>query len=116
MSDAVHANSGDEQGGGGGTAAAVLELEFSHRERPFILAVQPGHSVALRYNGVVRKERVYAGREPLYVWTNVELEWEEHHYIEVRYWPSSGEIKVTVNGDSLAQWQLDGAEARAVEI
>lgn len=59
------------------------------------------------HNGVERKERLYAGREPLYVWTNVELEWEEHHYIEARYWPSTGVLQATVNGDALANWQLE---------
>ena len=36
-----------------------------------------------------------------YVWTNVELEWEEHHYIEARYWASSDRLRVTVNGDAV---------------
>lgn len=88
------------------TPAGQQDFEFAHRERGFVLRVQPGRRVALLYNGVERKERVYAGREPLYVWTNVELEWEEHHYIEARYWPSTGELAVTVNGDALADWQL----------
>jgi len=59
------------------------------------------------YQSVLRKERLASGREPLYVWTNVELEWEEHHYVEARYWPSSGAVKVTVNGEPLAEWTLD---------
>lgn len=77
-------------------------LTFSHRGRTLELCVVPGKYLALLYNGVVRKERVFAGREPLYVWTNVELEWEEHHYIEVRYWLTSGVIVATVNGTELA--------------
>jgi hypothetical protein len=40
------------------------------------------------------------------VWTNVELEWEEHHYIEARYWAGSGELNITVNGDPLLQQNL----------
>ena len=40
-------------------------------------------------------------REPQYVWTNVELEWEEHHYIEARYWAHARRLRVTVNGDPL---------------
>ena len=90
--------------------ANIEELEFAHRGRPFRLRIEPGRHAALVFNGVVRKERRYAGREPLYLWTNVELEWEEHHYIEARYWPSSGAVQVTVNGDPLAEWQLDPAE------
>jgi len=78
------------------------------------LRVEPGRRIALLFNGVERKERLYAGREPLYVWTNVELEWEEHHYIEARYWPSTGELRATVNGDPLASWQLPASTSSSV--
>lgn len=88
------------------TDAAELDYGFDHRGREFVLRVRPGQYVGLFFNGVPRKERVYAGREPLYLWTNVELEWEEHHYIEARYWPSTGALEATVNGDPLAQWQV----------
>ena len=90
-------------------------LEFEHRGRALALEVHPGRRLALVYDGVVRKERLYSGREPLYVWTNVELEWEEHHYIEARYWPSSGQVKVTVNGDPLAAWELPPRQPQIVE-
>lgn len=91
-------------------------LEFSHRSRPLVLEVSPGQRLALYYQGVLRKERQFAGREPLYVWTNVELEWEEHHYIEARYWPSTGAVNVTVNGEPLTAWELPPAgEAAAPE-
>jgi hypothetical protein len=46
---------------------------------------------------------------PQYVWTNVELEWEEHHYIEARYWADSGELKITVNGDPLVTRYVNSA-------
>ena len=87
--------------------AAGQRFVFSHRERPIELCVVPGQYLALLYNDVVRKERRFGGREPLYVWTNVELEWEEHHYIEVRYWPSEGTIKATVNGAELADFAVE---------
>ena len=90
---------------------ASQDFTFSHRGREFVLRVEPGRRIALLFNGVERKQRLYAGREPLYVWTNVELEWEEHHYIEARYWPSTGELRATVNGDPLASWQLPASAA-----
>jgi hypothetical protein len=31
----------------------------------------------------------------------VELHWEEHHYIEARYWAGNRRLKVTVNGDEI---------------
>ena len=37
-------------------------------------------------DGYLRKRRDASDKRPQYVWTNVELEWEEHHYIEARYW------------------------------
>ena len=49
----------------------------------------------------LRKRREPTGREPQYVWTNVELQWEEHHYIEARYWAGNRRLKVTVNGDEI---------------
>jgi hypothetical protein len=47
-------------------------------------------------------------REPQYVWTNVELEWEEHHYVEVRYWASGGAVAGHVNGRPILEKRLSG--------
>lgn len=105
MSADTFDNSENASESGAGEQATQV-LPFTHRERAFELHIRPGTYLALALNGVVRKERVFAGREPLYVWTNVELEWEEHHYIEVRYWPSSGAVEATVNRASLRSWQL----------
>ncbi|MEM7216908.1 MAG: hypothetical protein AAF515_00990 [Pseudomonadota bacterium] len=85
---------------------AAASFEFIYRDRAFAVHVTPGERLALLYEGVVRKERAHLGREPLYVWTNVELEWEEHHYVEVRYWPSSGAVQATVNGARVHEWQV----------
>ena len=81
-------------------------LNFSHRHKDFALKLTEDGAVELYLDGVMRKRRERTGREPQYVWTNVELEWEEHHYIEARYWASSGEVRVTVNGDDLVTAQL----------
>ena len=43
--------------------------------------------------------------EPQYVSTNVELEWEEHHYIEARYRPTQNRLRIAVNGSPI----YDGA-------
>ena len=55
----------------------------------------------LYVDNCLRKDRLKSKREPQYVWTNVELEWEEHHYIEARFWSSERRLQVTVNGHSL---------------
>ena len=63
-------------------------------------------AIELWLDGCLRKRRDASDKQPQYVWTNVELEWEEHHYIEARYWADSGELKITVNGDPLLQETL----------
>ncbi|MCH8141626.1 MAG: hypothetical protein IH908_08535 [Proteobacteria bacterium] len=55
----------------------------------------------LYVDGCLRKSRARGRREPQYVWTNIELEWEEHQYIEARYWSDSGQLEVRVNGEIL---------------
>jgi hypothetical protein len=40
------------------------------------------------------------------VWTNVELEWEEHHYVEARFWPTQRRLRVDVNGTPLLDRRL----------
>lgn len=81
-------------------------VTFSHRHKDFVLVRTDDGAIELYLDDVLRKRRDVTGREPQYVWTNVELEWEEHHYIEARYWASSGALKVTVNGDALMETTL----------
>ena len=75
-------------------------LNFQHRHKTFELRLTQEGTLELYLDNCLRKDRP-AGREPQYLWTNVELEWEEHHYIEVRYWASTRALKITVNGDGL---------------
>ena len=63
-------------------------------------------AIELYLENCLRKRRERGEREPQYVWTNVELEWEEHHYIEARYWAGSRDLKITVNGDPLIERKL----------
>ena len=82
-------------------------ISFRHRHKDFELRLTEGGAIELYLDNCLRKRREPSEREPLYVWTNVELEWEEHHYIEARYWPSSRAVKITVNGDVLVEQKLD---------
>ena len=66
-----------------------------------MVQVEADGALVLSMNGVVRKRREPGEREPRYVWTNVELNWEEHHYIEARYWPGADRLQVTINGNPL---------------
>ena len=81
-------------------------VTFSHRHKVFELKITDEGAVELYLDGCLRKKRDKSEREPQYVWTNVELEWEEHHYIEARYWASTGRLRVTVNGDVLLEQDL----------
>ena len=76
-------------------------IPFEHRKRPFEVRVEPDGALELYLDRCLRKRREWTGVEPQYVWTNVELEWEEHHYVEARYWASERRLEVTVNGTPL---------------
>jgi hypothetical protein len=75
--------------------------QFQHRHKAFEIRLPDDGALELYMDGCLRKRREVGEREPQYVWTNVELEWEEHHYIEARFWAQSRRLRVTVNGDSL---------------
>lgn len=79
----------------------TLSIPFTHRDRPFEIRIVADGAVELYLDRVLRKRREPGTEEPQYVWTNVELEWEEHHYVEARYWASEQRLEVTVNGQPL---------------
>ncbi|NJN50560.1 MAG: hypothetical protein HC809_00920 [Gammaproteobacteria bacterium] len=70
--------------------------DFEYREHRFSFEVTPSELV-LSLDGLPRKRRSRDAGDCLYVWTNVELHWEEHHYIEGRWWPQTGRLVVTAN-------------------
>ena len=76
-------------------------ITFQHRHKPFEFRLTDDGGLELYLDDCLRKRRDAGEREPQYVWTNVELEWEEHHYIEARYWASQDRLVVTVNGAGL---------------
>jgi hypothetical protein len=73
---------------------------LNYRDRPVELEID-GDELVLRLDGVERKRRHREGVSCAYVWTNIELHWEEHHFIEGRWWPASGRVLLTVNGSTL---------------
>ena len=74
---------------------------LNYRNRPVELEVVDDDELVLRLDGIVRKRRHREGVSCVYVWTNIELHWEEHHFIEARWWPENGRIHLTVNGATL---------------
>ena len=81
-------------------------IHFEHRGRPFEIRIGDDGALELWLDRCLRKRRESGAREPQYVWTNVELEWEEHHYIEARYWAGERRLVVTVNGSPLLERTL----------
>ena len=79
----------------------MQQFDFQHRRKQYFIRITDDGTVELYVDNCLRKDRPRSGREPQYVWTNVELEWEEHHYIEARYWSSSDRLQVTINGESI---------------
>jgi hypothetical protein len=76
-------------------------FQFQHRHKAFEIVLADDGALELHLDGCLRKRRERGEREPQYVWTNVELEWEEHHYIEARYWAQVRRLRITVNGNVL---------------
>jgi len=76
--------------------ARTHELEY--RGHLVGLEVDEDGDLVLSLDGVERKRRASSGLHCAYVWTNVELRWEEHHYLEARWWPATDRLALTVNG------------------
>lgn len=81
-------------------------VPFQHRHKQLEVRVTDDGALELYLDNCLRKRREPGDSEPQYVWTNVELEWEEHHYVEVRFWPSRRQLTVQVNRALLLDTRL----------
>lgn len=81
-----------------------IEIPIGHKKCKVVISADDG--LELWFDGCLRKRREPSGRS-LYVWTNVELYWEEHVYVEVRYFRCARELKVTANGKVVHQEAVD---------
>lgn len=92
------------------SATATVDLPVGHKTVRVTVTADGG--LELWLNGCLRKRREPSDRDPLYVWTNVELFWEEHRYVEVRYYRcAEGRLEVAVNGDTVHEERRFGADA-----
>lgn len=94
----------------------TAEISFFHRHKPFRIELNASGTLELYVDDCLRKEREIGEKEPQYVWTNVELEWEEHHYLEARYWASSRRLQVTINRRVVIDRELSDGESSAVTL
>ena len=81
-------------------------FDIAHRHKTFSLILADDGALELWLDGCLRKRRQPSERDPLYVWTNIELDWEEHHYVEARYYQRRGELKVAINGAPILEERL----------
>ena len=81
-------------------------FDIPHLHRRFIVLIADDGGLELWLDGCLRKRCEPSDRDPLYVWTNIELDWEEHHYVEARYYRQRDELKVTINGAPILERPL----------
>ena len=91
----------------------MFTYAFTYRSRDFAVRQTEEGELALMLGKVVRKTCPPSDRQPQYLWTNVELEWEEHHYIEVRYWVARKRLRITANGRTLHDGAVFGTVSAA---
>ncbi len=78
-------------------------FDIPHRHRNFSIVITDDGGLELWLDGCLRKRRDPGKRDPLYVWTNIELDWEHHHYVEARYDRGLDELNVTINGTPILE-------------
>lgn len=81
------------------TADQTRRFDIDFRGKSLAVVVADDE-IALYLEGVERKRRK-GDVACAYAWTNVELHWEEHAFIEARWWPATGRVRITANGDPL---------------
>ena len=99
--------------GAGQRGARILahrfDIALNHRSCAVVVADDGG--LELWLDRCLRKRRAPSGREPLYAWTNVELDWEEHRYVEARYHQARRELTVAIDGEPALKRRLPAAAA-----
>jgi len=84
-----------------GTSLRAFTLGVHHVE----LRAHDDQSLSLWLDGIVRKQRG-AGGGPAWLWTNVELPFEDHHLVEVRR-DATDALDLRVNGTPLDAFLAD---------
>ena len=85
--------------------AQKVTIDLEHKT--FSVVVTERGELALYVDDCLRKRRQPGVGAAMYVWTNIELHWEEHRFIEARYFPSSRRLCITVNRETVFDRILD---------
>lgn len=77
----------------------TIELPLGHKS--FCLVLKENDDLELYVDNCLRKRDTADGSTILYVWTNVELHWEEHRFVEARFDRHERNLRVTVNREEV---------------
>ena len=84
--------------------ASSFTLDLEHKQ--YTVVVTDDDALELYVDGCLRKKRDPSSKEHSHVWTNVELNWAEHRYVEVRFYRKLRDLKVTVNREPVFETNL----------
>ncbi len=87
-----------------GEAIHVLRFDLEHKE--FELRITDRDSLELHLDGCLRKRSETEESRVLYVWTNIELDWENHRFVEARFNCDTRHLSVTVNRNEVFAGKL----------
>lgn len=77
---------------------STLTFDLEHKQ--FVIRVDESNALELYVDNCLRKRD--SSENPVgYVWTNIELNWEEHRYVEARLTRESRALHVTVNRETV---------------
>ena len=75
-------------------------LTFELEHKTFVIVVNAQDALELYVDDCLRKRDSTSDRVG-YVWTNIELNWEEHRYVEARLQRATRSLHVTVNRETV---------------
>lgn len=82
------------------------KIQLSVGHKTFDLIVKENDDLELYVDNCLRKKDSAKGSSVLYVWTNIELDWEEHRYVEARFYRCTRYLQVTVNREEVLTKRL----------
>ncbi|MBV1904462.1 MAG: hypothetical protein KUG75_00180 [Pseudomonadales bacterium] len=80
---------------------SIEERSINFQGKDIVLRLSLSDGLSLWVEGCLRKQRSFA--DQIYLWTNVELDWEQHRYLEVYYQAETGNLKLTANGSTILE-------------
>ncbi len=91
------------------TGDGSLRFRFRYEMYRVELQIRPDDELVLLAGNIVRKRRHPGPSGSAYVWTNLELYWEEHHFVEAYLSRRNGSIRlrITMNKAPIFEREID---------